>query len=444
MRRLWAAMTPMAFFTGLALLCASLTELARWPFISLRLQGSDFGVDWESTWSPPFIEAADEQFGVSHLAQVWFGGVVLLSLLGLWRLWKGHQGIGAALIAVAALASPLPLVVLSARLRLSDPMIFGYGCHGPYAPTLPFLLEQTLVVAALVAVVGTIGWLVSQRLRRLPLGPGTWVAAGITLSLLGVALLSSAAAASLLTREALTEILVSRGELVEPARPLVWLLLLWTAGLVLSLTRPLYVSRLVSLLVLLAGSVSVAPALAVAHDSEAEAHPMLVSPPPDDLITPTTSWCPTLQLGLVVQMSRTEVMVGGRTLARPTDAEGTEAALFKELSEQHQQVRELYAQAGAPEEEHVVNLLADEGTPFTTIAAVGRAVQRAEYRVINLVALLSTPGGTWVVPTVHNHSCALRVELSPGGTPIADFADFPSLFRAAEEARGTLRVQLSP
>lgn len=212
----------------------------------------------------------------------------------------------------------------------------------------------------------------------------------------------------------------------------------------LSLKRPLYVSRFVSALVLVAGCVSALPAIAIAHDSRLEPHDQLMSPL-REATTPTTTWCPAVQLAPVVLVSRTEILMSGVGIATPGEGLGVERPVFEELAETYKQFVDLHDQAGDLDsgKDLSVNLVADAATPLATIEGIARATQRAHFRFLDLVSTMpDTSGETWAIPTIHHHTCALRIEFADDGQPITDFADYPSLFRAAENARGTLRVRV--
>ncbi|MDP1828529.1 MAG: hypothetical protein Q8L48_35005 [Archangium sp.] len=436
MRRLRAAATPAAFFIGLALICASLIEFARWPYLEGHLEGSDFIDDLAGGWVPdleyfgdrlsrPF-RARDESW--PQMGRLIEAGLVVsgaTALLGFAAVAMRRRLAGGTIL-VAGISSGVVLLSLCALdLRLLDGS--GHGC-GPHPLPLhsPAILATAQGFVAWVSALGGAAWLLSQRqsgvLIRLP----ALAAVGVALAMV------------------LTTVLYSRGAALDnylhaipPERPVFALSFLLVCGVLLSACRPLYSSRFVSALVLSTGCVAAWPAIEIAHDERLEPHRATVSPS-QDINTVQLERCRDAELAPVIQVTPNEVMISGEVLGRPDEHTG--ARVFEKFQEMQSQYAGL--RGGEPRPFALTNLQADEATPLVAIRAIIDASARSGTAAVDIVSLRLLPSPVWSRPTVHTHACAARITVADDGQPLSDFADWPSLVRAADRAEGKLRISV--
>jgi hypothetical protein len=434
--RLRAAATPAAFFVGLALICASLIEFHRWPYLVGHLAGSDFIDDLAGSWVPdleffgdrlsrPF-RARDESW--PQIGRLIDGGLAVsgaTALLGLALVAMRRRFAGGTVLAAGISSGAILLALCALDLRLLDGL--GHGC-GPHPLPLhsPEILATAQGFVAWVSMLAGAAWLLSQRQSGVPIRLPTLAAVGLAMAMVATTVAYSRVAALDNYRHA-----------VPPDRPVFALAFLLLSGVLLSAWRPLYSSRFVSALVLSTGCVAAWPALSIAHDERLAPHPgvFLVV---EDLTTVKTASCEAPGWANELVLTSSETRLNGRPLDAPV--EGALVERLKELAEQHRYINERNGLAVSLP--GTLNLLADSSAPMPIVAGILRSMARTNLQFLDVISIRRSAAPLWTRSAVHNHSCAVRVELADDGQPISDFADWPSLVRAADRAEGKLRISV--
>lgn len=436
-RRLRAAATPAAFFVGLALICASLIEFHRWPSLEGHLKGSDFVNDLAGGWFPDLeylgdrltlaFRDRDESWPqIERLIEVGLAVTGVTALLGFAVLGLRRHFAGGTIFVAGVSSGVILLGLCALDLRLLDRL--GHGC-GPHPLPLhsPEILATTQGFVVWVAGLAGAAWLLSQRQAGVPIRLPTLAAVGIALAMVMTTVVYSRAAA-----------LDNYLHEVPPDRPVFALAFLLLSGVLLSASRPLYSSRFVSALVLATGCVTAWPAISIAHDERLVLHRATVSPS-NDINTVQVEGCRDAVLAPVIQVTPLEVVLSGEVLGRPDERSGP--PVFEKLQEMQKQYAEHF-ETGDPRPYPLTNLQADAATPLVGIKAILGASARAGTATVDIISLRLLPGPVWSRPTVHNHACAARITVADDGQPISDFADWPSLVHAADQAQGKLRISV--
>lgn len=500
MRRLRAARVPATFFVGLALVCASLLEFQRFPQVEAAADWSDHElaahgdrVSVADFLLPAFAVLSREE--VTDVTDRFLVAAGTITGLGLVLLIFGRRLFAGLLLTLGPISGSLALGFATLNLRTSDQAF--YTCMGKYKPQLPGIFVDGEVFVILVSVIVALSWLVLQRKDSLVIRPATFAALGIALSMIGVTALGADFLTSslrhgarlwgdphepsrLLAAEGVLGLLAAgvfvrslRGEWVTlllvsvalalgswlmpgaessvvvdaPSPPPVFLLavliILATGGVVLSLFEPLYSSRFVSLLVLAVGVAMIIPAVAVAHDERYEFHdtPLVTT---SAVTTVSAASCEPVELAVAVLVSPKEITISGRTLGAPKDGENLEEPVFDALHEMDQWFLDFQSQTGDIDRfalsNQRINFVVDQKTPMPAVIAIGRAISRTRHHKVDLITYRRSPGELWTRSTIHNHGCAVHIDLSNDGRPMSDFPDWPALVRAADGAAGALRL----
>lgn len=499
-RRLRAARVPATFFLGLALICASLLEFQRFPEVEAAADWSDHELEARGDrvtvadlLLPAFAVLPREE--VTDIVDGFLAAAGIITGLGLLLLILGRRLAGGLLLTLGPISGALALGFATLNLRTSDQGL--YTCMGRYKPQLPGIFLDGEAFVILVSVLVALSWLVLQRKDGLVIRPATFAAVGIALAMIGVTALGADFLTNSLRNGArfwgephepsrllaaewglgllaggvfvrslrgawitllLAAVVVALGAWLmvgaessivvdAPSPPPVFLLavliILGAGGVVLSLFVPLYSSRFVSLLVLAVGVALSVPAVAVAHDERHEFHdaPLVTT---SAVRTVSAASCEPVELAVAVLVSPEEITISGRNMGAPNDGEKLEEPVFDSLHEKDQQYLDLCSQAGDIDclalSKQRINLVVDETTPMPAVIAIGRAIARTRHHKVDLITYRRSPGELWTRSTIHNHGCAVHMDLSNDGRPMSDFPDWPALVRAADGAAGALRL----
>ena len=423
MNRLKAATTPALFFVGLALICSALIQFQRRPFVARQLFASDFE-EYEPVWRPDVrswlrplhLSGTNTPMLLVALGLLSAAGVALVGLIISVR---GRREPGATLIMAGALSGGflLGLATLSSPPRICDD-----------------LLLVTEAFAAFIALL-LAGAVLAQPRATLP----TLAGAAIAVAMVAVTIGYAGASVS----PGLCGIIDWADSVLAPPWPRASLLSLLGIGLVLSFTRPPQVSPAGSALVMICGLALGLPALAIASDERIEIHPAPTIPIARDLTTAPTTRCSTPPLVPVITVTTSEIMSSGVVLGTIGGGARVEQPVAENLVEMRKRYEDLHAQAGDPDPpERRLSIYADRTMPLDTLAAIARASAGSGFTTIEIISVRDWPIRVWTLPLKHIHFCATQVELADDGQPLSDFADWPSLVKAADLAEGRLRISV--
>lgn len=406
MRRLRAGWVSVAFYAGLALLCASAAELAHWPALHVALDRADLVCTPDAAilrgdfWLPFSFPSEWERFEPAQLAIVIS---VLLALVATALVFARRHAVGGALLTFSALLGLLVFGAAALELRLTP--AFGSCSYGGHAQDGRELVRLMRVVAISFAACAGASWLVVQRRR-------------------GLLQRASAVPAFAIAWTMIVGAVWGQVALIIPSL---------AAGVALALTRGLFTSRLVSILIFCSGCLASIPALAVRHDRRLDLHeqPLLV---PSRLVTaPAPLTCIPGDSRPTIAALERQVLYGGALI----EAELT-SRLVERLRDEAQRYRDLHLSAGQPAAEldaviagTGVNLMVARETPMTTITAILAAVHQSEFRTAHVVFVERSPGATWTRPTIEEHVCTAAITFAEDGAEIDAFPDWESLARAA-------------
>jgi len=154
-----------------------------------------------------------------------------------------------------------------------------------------------------------------------------------------------------------------------------------------------------------------------------------------------TEVCEPPTLGGTIQVTPDEVRVSGMKVASLSNTKQIESGVFEKLDEMKRQFDDLHAQAGMePGEPLTVTLIADENTPLAAFAAIARGIARTPTRRIEILSLRRSDPELWTRQAEHRHQCVVPVQLAADARPLSEFSDWPAFVRAADAARGTLKI----
>lgn len=419
-------LTPAAFFLGLALICGSLVEYARWTYVYANIANDvDFDSDraryldiqFDSRW--PDLDFNHER------PTRWLEGAALVGVAGLVLILLKRRTTGAWILGLFTLVGLVPVSIRALEFsafpggRISH--LHAWGLK------LPPLLVDASAFVMIMAVLIAIAWLVAQRQDGVPLTPEAWIGVGLALAMIGIAFMYADAASHPLARE----MMPFPRPPIPPERPTLWIAALALGGLLLS-TRPLYVSRFVSLGVLLLGELMAIPAVAIVHDEQLSLrlqHEGWNDFSSRDIDAIRTTRCETPELQPSIKLDSIQLTILGEALDSSSDL------LERRIGEVNRSFGDLHAQAGdLPVPKQVWQLNVARDTPLSSAHRVLRALRRAGVEQVTLTHTRVENVETWTQPMLHKHLCGLTIPLSDSGRPIAEFADWPSLVRAADEA----------
>lgn len=396
-------------------------EFHRWPWVQGHLAFSDFVGDLRGGWVPGV-----EDFGflgsvASNLANInhrLLSGCAALAVLG-FLIGLGRPAVGGVVIAFAALAGAGVMTLVALDVRLLDR--FGHGCGpAPLALHSPEILASVRLFGESLFACAAALWLWVQRRMK-----ATRVSA-----LLGIAI--AAVMLWVVEFDARPSTPYDWFE-TPPSLRLLPLAVLVLAGLVLSLTRPLFVSRIVAAGVLFAGMGMLAPAIAVAHDQRLETHERRSgSEDEQPVLTKTcgeTTWNPLVVVG------RDEVTVRWQHLEPTWNLEQRASEAFDE------QFGEIRALRG-PAQFARVNLVVNAEAELDQVQQTLRALQRSGISEVALVSFRREEAPTWTHPAIHWHECTVVLELKGDVRPMSTFVDWPSVVHEVDLAGG--RLALTP
>jgi hypothetical protein len=439
--RLRSALTPAAFFLGLALISSSLIEFSRWAYVHVRLI-PDMDVDLERarTLDASFFFSA-LPLDARYAADCWMAGAALAGAAGVVLGLLRRRAAAAWTLGLSTLIGLVPAVVLGlefsaflqSRVRVgcgSDPSSFG--------PWLPPLLASAVTFALVMSVLAGVAWLIAQRQDGVPLTPYTWIALGVALAMMGVALVAAESARYAFSWDALKDLNPHRPT-TTPGRMTAWIAALTILGLMIS-TRPLYVSRFVSVTMVLLGALMAVPAIAIVHDEHlaarieheapADAWPRFQSIP--------GSTCEPFEPEASILVGSDALEVNHHTLnSQPPDLE---RELFSKIVKEQEKIQYIIERADLPAHELAWDVRISPDAQLDSTRLVLRTLKRAGVRRIALVHTRVENVQTWLQPMVHRHLCGVAVSLSDSGTPFDRFADSVALVRAADEAAGNLQL----
>jgi len=381
MRRLRAAATPIAFYVGLAVFCAALGQLAQWPEVQARAMALDF-----EPLGPRRHGAGAVELQLMISALVALAGVLAVALR--------RRALGLVGLVAGSVAGAVSLFVASRTIEHHP-----RGCLvGPlYTPEL-FRLGG--LFAGVVAMLGVLAWVFIHRADRRAVSPATLGAAAISMVMVLLAALS------------LT---------LQSSWPTVLLVPALAGGVALSRSAPLYVSRLVSALVVAAGLLAVLPAIAVIHDARIASHSAVYEKP--GLHPRATRTCERPPHGLTVYLWADEVDIRHRRMSL-RDPEAARRFLLGSLVE-------------LP----AINLAVSPEATLEHVATVLRAHRQLGGGPVSFVSWPEREA-LWSIPAVHVHPCAVPLEVGDDGAPIESFGDWASLLRRADEGP-PLRISLN-
>lgn len=438
MRRLKAAATPVTFFLGVALIGLGLALLARWPDAHHRVDGfnarppaqyPELSLPW--WWLEEVVEFAREVGAATPMA-VWpVLGVIALgafAVVSRKRPVAAGLGLGACvLIGTAALGL--------AWLDLRESPAYGFTCVG-----VPGFLRTGVAWvatggawAAATSLLAAVGWLAAQRKVR----PTAVFSAAIALSLLGVGLHQGArAVARWLDDRPLWE-------MAELPPLVLWPFgALFVLGVVVSLRRSLFVSRLVSIVVLVMGGLATAAGVAVAHDADLPAAPpvVLLSSRSEPL---ALRGCEEPVSAPTLYVDEHETLLSGALVTRNDDSLGAEVLLQEKLEDERKKFIDLH-EAANDMRPFVGNLSlqVDAKASLSLMARLLAASERATFRQLQIVAASPSPVQPWTSWVLHERVCAVSVVLANDGRPISSFASWAELVRAADDAATPLRLNV--
>jgi hypothetical protein len=207
-------------------------------------------------------------------------------------------------------------------------------------------------------------------------------------------------------------------------------------------TRPLYVSRFVSLAVLLLGVSMTVPAIEIAHDETVTAG-LGHRGAADEWSDPQpieTFHCEVFERGPTVYLSGAKLLVNDRTL--DLHSASLEQDVSKRIVRAAERDRYIMERAGKPPNDLVWNLSFSRDAQLGAAQLVLRSLMRAGVTRVALVHARAENVDTWLQPVIHRHPCGLTITLGETGQPMSEFADWPSLVRAADEAKGRFHLDV--
>jgi hypothetical protein len=421
--------TPSVFFVGLTLLSVGLVMLARAPHAVLRVSSLDTTLQpsWLNT-SP--VTAWRSLSHADRVPDVETGFVALLGLCGVVGLAgagltrrKHAAALGGVLIGTACLAGTAAVAGSFWELRLLDPL--GSCVSWGFLEETTFVARAMIALALGAAAIVAAAWGMLTRTRGLPLPVA---ALTVALGMIGFAAQQALASTTRWNEDL-------RPSAIVDATPVWWpFAALLAAGVVVSLTRPLLSSHLVSWLFMLVGLLASVAGVAVMHDAKLAGDQRMVSFDIESYETVPLTTCRPVRGMLPVSIEPRGVFVG---MSRTT---GGVDSLVLHLEHEREKYMDLANAAGTqPDFPGEVALLVAADSPLRTIQSVLTACRAAGYRHVEVVSWRRTPGETWTRATVHAHECAASFDIGDDGVPVGSFTTWAQLVRAAEDTTLVVR-----